>query len=248
MVFTGFALGTWLSMRQARKAGLDPNVIIDVVMWILISSIIGARLTYVAFHPDEFAGRWLDVVNPFQSDGRIGIAGLVVLGGFVTAVPAVWWFARRRKLSTLFLLDILAPGAALGIGLGRLGCFLNGCCFGHPTDLPWGVVFPTGCMAGAFYPHQPIHPTQLYEFIYSLGIAAFLLWKSRQIRFQGELIVLLLILYGFFRFGNETVRYYETSMVLFTTGTFRLTLSMLISSLMVVSGVIIWIHKSRNRS
>ncbi len=248
MVFLGFALGAWFSLRQARRAELDPNVVIDAVLWILVSSIIGARLTYVVFHPAEFAGRWLDVVNPIQSDGRIGIAGLVVLGGFVFAVPAVWLFARKRKLSPWFLMDVLAPGAALGIGLGRIGCFLNGCCFGHPTSLPWGVVFPTTCLAGSVYPHQSIHPTQLYEVLYSFAIAAFLVWQSRRSHFTGELIVQLLILYGFFRFLNETIRYYETSMVLFNIGCFRMTLSMMISVVMVIGGSVIWLKKARPSS
>lgn len=248
MVFLGFALGTWLATSISKKEKVDPNLIIDAVMWILVFSIIGARITYIAFHLDEFQGRWLDTINPFQSDGTIGIAGLVVLGGFVAAVPAIWFFAKRRNISLMKLLSILAPGAALGFGIGRIGCLLNGCCFGVPTDLPWGMVFPSTCSAGYLYPHQHIHPTQLYAIIYNFAIAAVLVIRRPHVKFEGELFGWLLALYGIFRFANETVRYYRPGMILLKIGSFDLTLSMVISLSMFVGGVLILLRGYKNRS
>ncbi len=248
MVFLGFALGTWLATAISKKEKVDPNLIIDAVMWVLISSIIGARITYVAFHLDEFQGRWLDIISPFQSDGTIGIAGLVVLGGFVAAVPAVWYFAKRKNISLLKLLGILAPGAALGFGIGRIGCLLNGCCFGVPTDLPWGMVFPQTCSAGYIYPHEHIHPTQLYAIIYNLAIAAVLVMRRTRVKFEGELFAWLLTLYGLFRFANETVRYYRPGMILLKLGSFDLTLSMVISLAMFTAGAILLARGFKQRS
>ncbi len=107
MIFLAFVLGTWLAAVRARRDGIDVGVVVDLVVWILISSLVGARVTYFLFHLDEFRGppdgsgpiRWLDIVNPIQSDGTIGIAGLVFLGGVVFAVPVTWLYLRRKGFS-----------------------------------------------------------------------------------------------------------------------------------------------------
>ncbi len=239
MVFLGFALGTWISVKRGKSAGIESNVIMDLVIWILVSSLIGARLMYVLFHLDEFKGRWLDAISPIQIVGTVGIAGLVILGGVLAAVPAGAWFLRKKNIPFLKMADIMAPGLAIGIAAGRIGCFLNGCCFGHPTELPWGIAFPEECLAGSMYPHQTIHPTQLYAIIYNLGVGIFLMARSPHKKITGELFYLFLILYGVFRFLNESVRYYRPSMVPLHFGSFDLTISMIISILMALTGVIL---------
>lgn len=216
--------------------GIDSKVIFDLVVWILIASLSGARITYVLFHLDEFRGRWLDIINPIQSDGTVGIAGLVVLGGVVFAIPAVWLFMRNKGIPFLKMADVLIPSLAFGNGIGRIGCTLNGCCFGHPTDLPWGIVFPQTCIAGSVFPGQPLHPTQIYALLYSFAIGGFLLWYTRRRRFEGELFFLFFVLYGIVRFLNETLRYYQPGMILVKTTTFSLTVSMIISLIMFATG------------
>ena len=242
MVFLGFVLGTWLAVYRAKKVGIKPDIVLDLVVWILVSSIVGARGMYIIFHLDEFQGRWLDMISPIQSDGSLGIAGLVVLGGVMTAIPVAAWYLKRKKISFSLMLDILVPSLALGMGIGRLGCLLNGCCFGHPTDFPWGMIFPDTCLAGSIYLNQPIHPTQLYAVFYNLAILSILLIRSPLKRFNGELFYLFLALYGLSRFINEIFRYYRHGMVMINIGSFEFTISMLISLSMVVFGLILLVR------
>jgi len=234
MVFLAFAFGVWLGTVRAKKVGIEPGKVIDLTMWILVSSLIGARLTYVLTHLDEFGGRWIDVVNPFQSDGTIGIAGLVILGGVVLAVPVSWYYLKRQKIPFSKMADVMIPSLAFGIAIGRVGCLLNGCCFGLPTELPWGMVFPETCYAGSVFHDQHIHPTQIYAIIANALIGVLLLLRTSHKRFEGELFWLFFLLYGPYRTVVETVRYYRDGMILFDIGIFDFTLSMLISILLTV--------------
>lgn len=239
MIFLAFVLSMWLAIIRAKKVGIAGNVVMDLTIWLLISGLAGARATYVLFHLNEFSGHWIDVISPIQSDGTIGIAGLVVLGGVLAGIPAAWFFLRRRGIPFLKMIDILAPSLALGIAIGRIGCFLNGCCFGNPTDLSWGVIFPATCYAGSVYPNTAIHPTQLYSTMSNLVIVIILLIRTPYRKFIGELSFLFLVLYGLFRFLIETMRYYRPSMIFTDFGDFHLTISMVISVAMCITGIIL---------
>ncbi|MDP8229346.1 MAG: prolipoprotein diacylglyceryl transferase [Candidatus Electryoneaceae bacterium] len=235
MMFVAFAAGLILASVRAKRAGISPQVVMDLTVWLMIGGLAGARLAYVLFHVDEFQGRWWDTISPIQSDGTIGIAGLVVLGGVIAAIPTMWWFLRRRNIPFLKMADIMMPSLALGIAIGRIGCLLNGCCFGQPTDLPWGIVFPHICYAGSVYPGLSIHPTQLYSVGYSAIIAVVLLLRTSHRRFEGELFYLFFVLYGIARFGVETVRYYRPGMILFHIDSFAVTVSMVVSLSMITA-------------
>jgi len=249
MVFLAFALGLWLAVQRGKAAGIQPQITTDLTIWIMVSSIVGARLTYVLFHPGEFKGRWLDAVSPIQSDGTIGIGGLVILGGVAAAIPVAAHFLKKHKISFLKMTDVMMPSLALGIAIGRIGCLLNGCCFGLPTDLPWGIQFPKTCLAGAEFPNKHIHPTQLYESLYSIIIMLILIWRTQRSRFEGELFFIFLGLYGIFRFFNEMLRHYETSMIILGSSEgWHLTASMAASLGMLAIGFIYWFkfkHKAK---
>ncbi len=219
----------------------------DLTVWILISALFGARMMYVLFHLDEFKGRWIDVISPVQSDGTLGIAGLVIFGGVIAAVPVAAWFLKRKKIPLLKMTDILIPSLTLGIALGRIGCFLNGCCHGIPTELPWGVEFPESCIAGSVFQNQAIHPSQLYETIYSFIIMGILLIRSRTRLFVGELSFIFLVLYGLARFINETIRFYRSSMIMFNIGSLDITISMMISLAMFLTGIILLVRGYKNK-
>ncbi|NQU06172.1 MAG: prolipoprotein diacylglyceryl transferase [Calditrichaeota bacterium] len=236
MVFLAFAFGVWLAVRRGRQIGILDEFVIDMSVWILVSAIVGARIAYVLFHLGEFRGRWLDIISPFQSDGTVGIAGLVVLGGVVLTIPVMWWYFKRHEYSALETLDMLIPSLAFGIAIGRVGCFLNGCCHGLPTESSCGVVFPLSSNAGHVFPGQHIHPTQLYEFTYAVIIGIILLLRSPRKRYEGELFYLFFLLYGPFRFFNETMRYYRSGMILFQVGEFSFTVSMFFSVAMIIGG------------
>ena len=143
-----FLLGIFLGMYRAKKRDIDPNKIMDLSVVIVISAILGARFLYVIFHLEEFRGHWMDMINPFQSSGQIGIAGLTMLGGFLAALASSLIYMWRHKLPILKIADILAPSVGLGIFITRIGCFFNGCCYGTPTKVPWAVVFPPESAAG----------------------------------------------------------------------------------------------------
>lgn len=242
MIFLAFTFAVWLATKRAKKVGIAPDKIIDLSVWIIISGLVGSRAAYVLFHLNEFRGRWLDIFSPVQSDGTIGIAGLVVLGGVVLTVPTVWWFLKRHNLPIAKTMDILILSLAFGIAIGRVGCFLNGCCFGIPTDSLFGVVYPDNCFAGYVFPGQGIHPTPLYEIFYSVVIGVILLIRSQHKRFEGELLYIFFILYGCARFINETMRFYKDSMIPFHIGGFAVTVSMLTSVIIAIGAAIMLIR------
>ncbi len=234
-----FLIGIYLSMYRAKKHGIDPNKIIDLAVIVVVSAIIGARFLYVIFHLDEFKGHWLDTFNPFQSSGQIGIAGLTMLGGLIAAVGFGMLYLKIKKLPILKIADIVAPAIGMGIFLTRIGCFLNGCCYGVPTNAPWGMIFPPESPAGFAFPNQAIHPAQLYSSFYGLIILISLLALERYQKFDGFLLYLFFILYGIARFIVDTFRYYETSMILFQLGDFAISVNQGISILMVLIGSVL---------
>ncbi len=148
--------------------------------------------------------------------------GLTYYGGLILAMICSWVFAKKAKWPYLQLTDLAAPLIAFGLAFGRLGCFLAGCCFGQRTDMPWGIKFPIHSDAwqlhrDLYYPELqaqhnvtgvweslPVHPTQLYELLGALVIAAFLwFYQRKHMRFHGQSTAILLIAYGILRFVIE---------------------------------------------
>lgn len=232
-----FLIGIYFSMYRAKKQAIDPNKIVDLSVIIVISAILGSRFLYVIFHLDEFRGHWLDTINPFQSTGQIGIAGLTMLGGFVAAVVFGLLYLKVKKLPILKIADVIIPAVGIGIFITRIGCYLNGCCWGLPTDSPLGVIFPQVCPAGATNPGIFIHPTQLYSSLYGLVIFGTLIFVERFKKFDGFLLYVFFILYGISRFVVDFYRYYENSMVLVNLGNVSISVNQGISLLMIVLGI-----------
>jgi len=135
MMVLGFLSALWLVRRLSRRAGLDPETTSNVALYSLIVGVIGARAFFVIHHFDQFRGGILGVFAIWRG-------GLEFLGGVVPAVGFLLLYLHIRKLPIRRYLDVLAMGLMMGLAFGRLGCFLNGCCFGRPTDLPWALRFP----------------------------------------------------------------------------------------------------------
>jgi phosphatidylglycerol---prolipoprotein diacylglyceryl transferase len=211
MLAIGFLTGIYISAARAKKAGEDPALIWDLSVWVILSAILGARLFYVVLNFDEFRGNLLSIINPVQADGTLGIGGLVFIGGFILALFVTVLYLRKRKRSLVRLLDICVPGAAIGMGIGRIGCFLNGCCYGLPTALPWGISFPESCPAGAYaaamHAHL-LHPAQLYMVLGGLLTGGLLLLLERYKRFDGFTLLLYLMFYSVDRTTVDFFRYY----------------------------------------
>ncbi|RPI02941.1 MAG: prolipoprotein diacylglyceryl transferase [Calditrichaeota bacterium] len=239
-----FLLGIYFSMRRAKKQNIDPNLVMDLSVVLIISAIVGSRLLYVLFHLEEFRGRWLDTFSPFQSDGQIGLAGLTVLGGVVLCFLTSYIYLKIKKQSFLVFADILIPAVGLGSFITRIGCFLNGCCFGLPCEghAHLCVTFPFNSPAGNQFPGIALIPAQLYSSLYGLIIFAALLVAERWKKFNGFLFALFLILYGCGRFIVDVYRYYEDSMLIVQWGSKGLSLNQGISIIFVISGIIFLIN------
>ncbi len=140
MLLLAVIAGVALSLYRAQRVGLNPEIILSLGTWFFVWGILGARAFYVIEYWDRFqkptlAQSVFAILNLTQG-------GLVVYGSLLAGGAALIVFVRKYHLPGLALADLIAPGVVLGIGLGRLGCFMNGCCYGGPSDLPWAVQFP----------------------------------------------------------------------------------------------------------
>lgn len=220
MLVIGFLAGVAVGRARARHMGLNPDVITDLGMRAMIAGIVGARVFYVL---ENFRSYWPQVHKVLY----IHEGGLVLYGGILTVLPVLAHYVRKQKLSVPKLFDILAPSLAIGIMFGRLGCFLNGCCFGDmcSPDMPLAVQFPKvvhrGQLEGspAFLHHldkglvareddrsAPVHPTQLYSSACALGLFLFLNWYSPRRKRDGDVALLFCLAYPLCRFIIEWLR------------------------------------------
>lgn len=142
MMVVGFLLAAFLMRRMMKRSGQNPEFITNVAMYALIAGILGARVFYVVHHHDIFAGRPMGVFAVWQG-------GLELLGGVLCAIGFLWFYLWRKKLPKRLYLDVLAVGLMVGLGFGRIGCLLNGCCYGRCSDAPVAIQFPYG--SPAFY-------------------------------------------------------------------------------------------------
>jgi phosphatidylglycerol:prolipoprotein diacylglycerol transferase len=195
----GFFLSTWLACLEAKRRGYDPNIILDTAMPLLLVSIACCRILYFLVYPDQW--------NGFREFLQIWNGGLSFHGAFVGALGTLAYFSWKRKIPFGTLCDCVAPGMFLGYAVGRIGCFMNGCCYGHASDLPWACVFPDESNRALLT--VPSHPAQLYSTF--LGIILFaVMWRIRTKpafnRFSGQLTMILLAFYAVERFIIEIFR------------------------------------------
>ncbi len=211
MLALAFLCGVYYVRAVTRRDGKSFEPFLTIAYIMIIGGVVGARLSYVALHWSDFSDNLIAIINPFHS-GQFGIAGLNLYGGVLLAIGGSWVYCRLTKLSVLEVFDYFAPTLALGIGISRIGCFLNGCCFGTPCNLPWAVEFPVGSIPYTVYGSQPIHPAQLYSSLYGFGLFILLHYMLKHKKFDGELVGVTFMAEAFFRFLIEYVRYYEKEM------------------------------------
>ncbi len=223
MLAIAFLTAVTLAQRAARRKDVDPDTIADVGLWLLISGVLGARVMFMILNPSLFP------LNHPLNFLKIWEGGLVFYGGVLAALPVGVFVLRKKKVDVWHFADVLAPYMALAHGIGRIGCFLNGCCYGKPSNVPWAISFPrfvdeTGFVTGSpVYEHQlyycnppligadamrslPVHPTQVYATLalFTISLLLLLLWKRRV--FKGQIFWSYLLLYSLFRFGVEFLR------------------------------------------
>ncbi|MEO0074567.1 MAG: prolipoprotein diacylglyceryl transferase [candidate division WOR-3 bacterium] len=206
MLFLSFLIGTMLVENRARKFGVNPEKITNLALLTLIMVVIGARLLYVIFHFSEFANDLIGIIAFWRG----GLGGLMFFGGFLFAFIAGIIYVQVNRMPIYKMLDAIAPALVLGEGITRIGCFLNGCCFGKPTNCFMGIIFPPHSAAGYQF-HIPIHPTQLYSSLAGFILFGIALILEKKHLKDGVLFGIILALYSLFRFGIDFVRYYENA-------------------------------------
>ncbi len=191
MVALGIVLSVFLIEKESVKSNLPKDEVVDLIFWIVAWGLVGARLFYVLLYPDFYLHSPLDILKLYKG-------GLVFFGGLIFGIIACFINFRNKKLPVLKTLDVLILYLPLAHAFGRIGCFLNGCCSGKPTDLAWGICFP-----GHLY---AVHPTQLYSsFLLLILFLVLYVIRGKQ-SFEGQIFSLYLIFYGIIRFLIEFLR------------------------------------------
>ncbi|MGB9404899.1 MAG: prolipoprotein diacylglyceryl transferase [Candidatus Acidiferrales bacterium] len=203
LVATGVLLGLWYARRQAKFAGLDPDRVWNLGIYVVLTALVTAKLWLVALYFPYYLGHPREIFS-------IGIvqSGGTFYGGVIGALTLVGVYTYRTKMPVLPLLDCFSGGLPLGHAIGRLGCFMAGCCYGKPTDLPWGVTFhdPVAAQLVGTPIGVPLHPTQLYEAAAEFCNFLLLVWMGKRQQFSGQILATYLVLYGIERGSIEFVR------------------------------------------
>ena len=212
MLWLGLMLGLVRTLRAAKRTRIQQDQVVDVILYSVLAGIVSAHvgsilldLPYYVRNPSEILGLWSGI---FSSSG--GIRGLSFHAGLIGAIGVAWLYCRRKRVSFTEMLDLCSPGLVIGYAVTRVGCFLNGCCYGVPTDLPWAVRFHVDGGLTA-----PSHPTQLYAVLASAVIYGLLVLTERRRRFPGQVFATYLCLYSTYRFLIEFLRKGVTAEVAF---------------------------------
>jgi phosphatidylglycerol:prolipoprotein diacylglycerol transferase len=240
MLVLAFVASIKLAAWRARREGLDPEVVYDLSAWVFVGGLIGARLFYVIQY-------WGNRIHTIGEVFRIWEGGIVLYGSIIGGTTVFFLYRLARPFPMRPLLDVIAPSLAIGIAIGRVGCFLNGCCYGDRCDwLTWSVAFPRysppwleqfarGLISQEAPWSLPVHPTQLYSAIDGLVLLFLLSAYFPLRRRDGEVMALLMVTYPVTRFLIEYLRNDEGSFW------FGLTISQNISVLLLVAGVVFWL-------
>ena len=200
-IILALCLALWVASRLARQQGHNwAGQLEDLVAWVLLGGVIGARIWEVAFSIEEYRHAPLHALAIWH--GGLSIQGAIA-GGLITAL----WFARRRRILVWPLLDTLAPAVVLAQGVGRLtACVLNGDAYGRPTGTAFGIVYPPGSPAYMAFGPQPLWPAEIFEGLWDLAVFALLLWMLRKQAKPGSVVLWYALLYSAGRFGLEFLR------------------------------------------
>src|SRR6266545_4270874 len=237
LLAAAYLLGLQFALVRARARGLDPNRVMDLGIWIIISALAGAKLLLLIVDFDTFSRDPAELLTLMRSGG-------VFYGGLIAAVAVALWYLRRHRMPMWTVTDVFAPGIALGHVVGRMGCLFAGCCFGRPTDVPWAITFhsPYAAENVGTPLNVPLHPTQLYEAGAELLILIVLLATEKKGRpFPGRTFWLYMILYAISRYIIEFYRG-DPRGVIFGVSTSQF-ISLLLAPLAIA--MLIWLSRTR---
>ena len=205
LVALAFLTALALATKFAKQRGMNTEKIVNLGVYCALVGMLGAKLLMIALDPDYRAHpAEIFSLSTLQSAG-------IFYGGFILAVVFAFFYMRAQQLPLLPTCDVFAPGLAIGHGIGRLGCFAAGCCWGKPTHLPWAVTFRNADATTGVPLNVPLHPTQLYEAFAEGLVCLILIWQLRRPHRDGQVIGLYGLLYGMVRFGVEFLREHDAS-------------------------------------
>ncbi|HXX71851.1 MAG TPA: prolipoprotein diacylglyceryl transferase [Candidatus Acidoferrum sp.] len=234
LVAGGFLLGLWYGTRRASQVGLSPEFIWNLGVYAILIGLVCSKLWLLVSEWDYYAANPGQIfsVATFQSAGTF-------YGGILGAMVWVIVYSRMRKAPLLAVFDVAAAPVALGHSIGRIGCFVAGCCYGKPTSLPWGVTFtdPTAARIAGTPLNVALHPTQLYEAAAEFLNFLLLVWLGARQKFPGQIAGAFFMLYGVERAGIEFLRGDPGRTLLFHD---TVSLMQLVSVGWVVVGAFLW--------
>jgi phosphatidylglycerol:prolipoprotein diacylglycerol transferase len=242
MLVLAVAAAVWLACWRARRERISPSIVLDLAVWLLTGGIVGARLFFVVQHHGS--------IHTAADIFAFGKGGMVLYGCIIGGAIGSLAYWLRHRFPWRAMMDVVAPTVALGVALGRAGCFLNGCCYGDPCNLPWAVRFPSGSIpwfahlergwiAPSAVASLAIHPTQLYSVVDALIVLGLLMAYHPLRRRDGEVMALLMVTYPVTRFLIERLRDDETA---FLAG---YTISQVISLAILAGGIGLWTYLAR---
>ncbi|AUT43338.1 prolipoprotein diacylglyceryl transferase [Aeromonas caviae] len=228
MYLFGFAFAMWLAGRRADapNSGWTRNEVSDLLFYGFLGVILGGRIGYVLFYNFD-----LFLADPTYLF-KIWTGGMSFHGGLIGVITAMIWFAHKTQRHFFTVADFVAPLIPFGLGVGRIGNFMNGELWGRVTDVPWAIIFPE---AGP----EPRHPSQLYQFALE-GVVLFIIlnlfWRKHPPR--GAISGMFLLFYGLFRFLVEFVRQPDSQLGLYFN---EISMGQILSTPMIVAGALmVW--------
>ncbi|RRD50254.1 prolipoprotein diacylglyceryl transferase [Buchananella hordeovulneris] len=209
-IIVGIVVAVWWTAKRYARAGGDGELVFDAAVWLVPAGIIGGRLYHVVSSPDRYFGADGDLSRiPQIWTGGLGIWGAITLGALVA-----WWYLRRRNVAFAPFADALAPAVIVAQAIGRLGNWFNQELFGAPTTLPWGLQIDNAHLPAGYAPGTLFHPTFLYELLWNLAVAAFLVFIERRRRLApGQLFALYVFGYTLGRVWIEMLRIDDAELI-----------------------------------
>lgn len=238
VLIIGFLVGMWIARRRAPRYGIDPARLWDLAVLLIVFGVLGARVTYILQEWDHYS-QHRDQIFSVQFDGLTSFGGLI----FGVIVMAIW--CKRTKTSFLTAMDVFAVPLLIAHAIGRVGCLLNGCCFGGETTLPWGVHFHD--VPGVH------HPAQVYDSLMSVGLAGLLIFLENRRRTAdrasalapGQSMALMFLFYGLSRFIYEFWRAGSSSTY---WGSLPITQAQAMAGVLVLVGAVLFVLFGRRRT
>jgi len=203
LLAAAFIAGIWITSRNARKPGINPDSVWNLGLIVIFAALVGAKIILLFSNFQYYSQNFREIfsLSTLRSPG-------VYYGGLLLAIAAAALYIVKKKLPVLVMADISAPGIALGQAISRLGCLSAGCCYGKPTNLPWGITFTNQySYDNVGVPlNVPLHPTQIYDLVGALALFVFLTWRLSKKHVTGQIMLEYLALFAGLRFFVEFFR------------------------------------------